>query len=106
MASKPNTARQHKHFAVLIDADNAPAAIVEGLFEEIAKYGVASVKRIYGDWTQPNLGSWEKCCSIIESSRSGSPRIRGPRISPNGKPRISRLQYRSHKVNLSKTPIP
>ncbi|CAM3936848.1 NYN domain-containing protein [Ectopseudomonas alcaliphila] len=60
MASKPNTSRQHKHFAVLIDADNAPAAIVEGLFEEIAKYGVASVKRIYGDWTQPNLGSWKK----------------------------------------------
>lgn len=60
MASKPNTSHQHKHFAVLIDADNAPAAIVEGLFEEIAKYGVASVKRIYGDWTQPNLGSWKK----------------------------------------------
>src|SRR5690606_11148406 len=40
--------------------DNAPAAIVEGLFEEIAKYGVASVKRIYGDWTKPNLGSWKK----------------------------------------------
>ncbi|MGP9826288.1 NYN domain-containing protein [Ectopseudomonas khazarica] len=60
MASKPSTSRQHKHFAVLIDADNAPAAIVEGLFEEIAKYGVASVKRIYGDWTQPNLGSWKK----------------------------------------------
>lgn len=50
MASKPNTSRQHKHLAVLNDADNAPAAIVEGLFEEIAKYGVASVKRIYGDW--------------------------------------------------------
>lgn len=60
MASKPNTSRQHKNFAVLIDADNAPAAIVEGLFEEIAKYGVASVKRIYGYWTQPNLGSWKK----------------------------------------------
>ncbi|WP_426119573.1 NYN domain-containing protein [Pseudomonas sp. DSP3-2-2] len=49
-----------KHLAVLIDADNAPAAIVEGLFEEIAKYGVASVKRIYGDWTGPQLGSWKK----------------------------------------------
>lgn len=46
MASKPNTSRQHKHFAVLIDADNAPAAIVEGLFEEIAKYGFLSVKHI------------------------------------------------------------
>ncbi len=44
----------------MIDADNAPAAIVEGLFEEIAKYGVASVKRIYGDWTGPQLGGWKK----------------------------------------------
>lgn len=49
-----------KHLAVLIDAHNAPAAIVEGLFDEIAKYGVASVKRIYGDWTGPQLGSWKK----------------------------------------------
>ncbi|MGS0738109.1 MAG: DUF7693 family protein [Pseudomonas sp.] len=47
----PITNHIQKHLAVLIDADNAPAAIVEGLFEEIAKYGVASVKRIYGDWT-------------------------------------------------------
>ena len=49
-----------KHLAVLIDADNAQASIVEGLFEEIAKFGVASVKRIYGDWTAPQLGSWKK----------------------------------------------
>lgn len=49
-----------KYLAVLIDADNASAAIVEGLFEEIAKYGVASVKRIYGDWTGPQLGSWKQ----------------------------------------------
>ncbi|KXO84945.1 NYN domain-containing protein [Stutzerimonas stutzeri] len=60
MASKPSSANKQKHLAVLIDADNAPAAIVESLFEEIAKYGVASVKRIYGDWTKPNLGSWKK----------------------------------------------
>lgn len=45
--------------AVLIDADNAQAAIVEGLLSEIAKFGVASVKRIYGDWTTPNLGQWK-----------------------------------------------
>lgn len=60
MAAKTSSVRQQTHLAVLIDADNAPAAIVEGLFEEIAKYGVASVKRIYGDWTKPNLGSWKK----------------------------------------------
>lgn len=60
MASKAPNTRQQTHLAVLIDADNAPAAIVEGLFEEIAKYGVASVKRIYGDWTQPQLGKWKQ----------------------------------------------
>jgi hypothetical protein len=60
MASKAHPQPQQQLLAVLIDADNASAAIVEGLFEEIAKFGVASVKRIYGDWTLPNLGSWKK----------------------------------------------
>lgn len=45
--------------AVLIDADNANPRIVDGLLNEVAKLGVASVKRIYGDWTTPNLGSWK-----------------------------------------------
>jgi uncharacterized LabA/DUF88 family protein len=46
--------------AVLIDADNANPSIIEGLLAEIAKLGVASVKRIYGDWTTPNLGQWKQ----------------------------------------------
>jgi uncharacterized LabA/DUF88 family protein len=45
--------------AVLIDADNTQASIVEGLLSEVAKYGVASVKRIYGDWTSTMLKSWK-----------------------------------------------
>ncbi len=45
--------------AVLIDADNANPNIVDGLLSEIAKLGVASVKRIYGDWTTPNLNGWK-----------------------------------------------
>ncbi|MDR2314668.1 MAG: NYN domain-containing protein [Spirochaetaceae bacterium] len=45
--------------AVLIDADNTQAPIIEGLLAEVAKYGVASVKRIYGDWTSSNLRSWK-----------------------------------------------
>ncbi|HWR12844.1 MAG TPA: NYN domain-containing protein [Rectinemataceae bacterium] len=45
--------------AVLIDADNTQAKIIEGLLAEVAKYGVASVKRIYGDWTNTNLRSWK-----------------------------------------------
>jgi uncharacterized LabA/DUF88 family protein len=43
----------------LIDADNAQASIVEGLLSEIAKYGTANVKRIYGDWTLPRLKGWK-----------------------------------------------
>jgi uncharacterized LabA/DUF88 family protein len=45
--------------AVLIDADNTQALIIEGLLAEVAKYGVASVKRIYGDWTSTHLRSWK-----------------------------------------------
>ena len=46
--------------AVLIDADNTSPAIIEGLLNEVAKYGIASVKRIYGDWTSTNLRSWKE----------------------------------------------
>ncbi|GHU15801.1 hypothetical protein FACS1894163_03850 [Spirochaetia bacterium] len=46
--------------AVLIDADNTQPAIIEGLLDEVAKYGVASVKRIYGDWTSTNLRQWKE----------------------------------------------
>jgi len=46
--------------AVLIDADNAQPAIVEGLLTEIAKYGTENVKRIYGDWTAPDLKGWKE----------------------------------------------
>ena len=46
--------------AVLIDADNAQPSIVEGLLSEIAKYGTANVKRIYGDWTLPGLKGWKE----------------------------------------------
>lgn len=46
--------------AVLIDADNAQPSLVESLLAEIVKYGTAHVKRIYGDWTTPNLGGWKK----------------------------------------------
>jgi hypothetical protein len=45
--------------AVLIDADNASASIVKELLEEVAKYGTATVKRAYGDWTTQNLIGWK-----------------------------------------------
>lgn len=45
--------------AVLIDADNAQPSTVEGLLAEIAKYGTANVKRIYGNWTDEKLKGWK-----------------------------------------------
>jgi uncharacterized LabA/DUF88 family protein len=53
------TDKNNPRLAVLIDADNARANIIEGLLAEVAKFGLASVKRIYGDWTTPNLGQWK-----------------------------------------------
>ena len=52
------TTLANKKLAVLIDADNAPADIIDRLLEEIAKYGIASVKRIYGDWSH-GLSKWK-----------------------------------------------
>lgn len=46
-------------FAVLIDADNVPHAHVKEMFEEIAKYGTPTFKRIYGDWTKPHVSGWK-----------------------------------------------
>ena len=48
-----------ERLAVLIDADNAQPSIVDGLLSEIAKYGTANVKPIYGDWTQAGLKGWK-----------------------------------------------
>ncbi|GAA3571494.1 NYN domain-containing protein [Snuella lapsa] len=50
----------NQHLAVLIDGDNIPSNYVKELFEEIAKYGNPTLKRIYGDWTKPSLNKWKK----------------------------------------------
>ncbi|MDQ7781717.1 MAG: NYN domain-containing protein [Desulfomonilaceae bacterium] len=54
-----NEKQSQDRLAVLIDADNAQPSITEALLAEVAKYGVASVKRIYGDWTTPSLSGWK-----------------------------------------------
>ena len=54
-----DTTRELK-LAVLIDADNVPYANVKEMFEEIAKYGTPTFKRIYADWTKPTVSGWKK----------------------------------------------
>jgi uncharacterized LabA/DUF88 family protein len=55
----PSLPERQKKLAVLIDAENAQPSIVSHLLDEVAKYGVASVKRIYGNWTTPQLQGWK-----------------------------------------------
>jgi uncharacterized protein (TIGR00288 family) len=45
--------------AVLIDGDNIPSKYVKEMMEEVTKYGTPTLKRIYGDWTKPQLNKWK-----------------------------------------------
>ena len=50
---------QELRLAVLIDADNAPRTALREIMAEVAVYGTPTIKRIYGDWTTPNMASWK-----------------------------------------------
>lgn len=56
-----NMQQSKPRIALLIDADNAPASKIEAILSEIAKYGVANVRRAYGNWKKPGLKNWEDC---------------------------------------------
>ena len=56
----PHPDQSVKRLAVLIDADNAQPAVIEALLEEVARFGEATVRRIYGDFTAPSSASWKK----------------------------------------------
>ncbi len=51
---------QDKRFAVLIDADNVAPRFIGVIFNELSNEGTITYKRIYGDWTRPDLGAWKK----------------------------------------------
>ncbi len=48
------------NIAVLIDGDNAQAKLIKEIIEEVSKYGKATIRRIYGDWTTPQMNSWKE----------------------------------------------
>ena len=48
-----------RQLAILIDADNAPRSALKEIMEEAATYGTVVIKRIYGDWTTPNMETWK-----------------------------------------------
>jgi uncharacterized LabA/DUF88 family protein len=61
-----DSVKETDKLGVLIDADNAQPSTVEGLLAEIAKYGTANVKRIYGNWTDEKLKGWK--ATLLEHS--------------------------------------
>jgi hypothetical protein len=50
--------------AILIDGDNAQASLIEQILVEAGKYGNATIRRVYGDWTTPNMSSWKDTLNI------------------------------------------
>lgn len=51
--------REDRRYAVLIDADNVSDKYVKIILDELSNYGVATYKRIYGDWTKPKFARWK-----------------------------------------------
>jgi len=53
-----------RRVAILIDGDNAQASLIEQILVEAGKYGNATIRRVYGDWTTPNMNSWKDTLNI------------------------------------------
>jgi uncharacterized LabA/DUF88 family protein len=48
-----------KRIAILVDGDNAQASLLKSILEEVSKYGKVTIRRIYGDWTMPQMNNWK-----------------------------------------------
>ena len=59
-------AQREPRFAILIDADNVSDKYIKIILDEVANSGVATYKRIYGDWTSQRLAGWKDC--LLENS--------------------------------------
>lgn len=64
MLTKTNTFK----IALLIDGDNAQASLIDEIISEVSKYGKATIRRIYGDWTTPNMNSWKPVVNQLSIS--------------------------------------
>ncbi len=59
MSNNGTTSIGTRRIAVLIDGDNAQPSLIDKMLAEISKYGLATIRRIYGDWTTSNMGGWK-----------------------------------------------
>ena len=58
--------------AVLIDGDNAPAKFAKAIFEEIASFGEASVRRVYGDFSSTNMKGWSATTAELDPNTAAA----------------------------------
>jgi uncharacterized LabA/DUF88 family protein len=58
------SASEARLIAMLIDGDNAQPSLLEHILAETAKYGVVTTRRIYGDWTQQQMGGWKEALHV------------------------------------------
>ena len=56
---EPDIQQGLKRVAMLVDGDNAQASLIGEMIAEASKYGTVTIRRIYGDWTTPNLKGWK-----------------------------------------------
>ena len=74
--------QKDSRFAVLIDADNVSPKYIKYILDEVSDQGVATYKRIYGDWTDISKKSWKEQLLRYSINRSSSTAIRTERTRP------------------------
>lgn len=62
-ASDENTVTQ-RNLALLIDGDNAQPSMIEKMIRETERHGSITIRRIYGDWTKPNMNAWKEVLHV------------------------------------------
>lgn len=59
---------KNNNIAILVDGDNAQPKLLELILEEVSKYGKVTIRRIYGDWTTPQMNSWKDLLNDLSFS--------------------------------------
>jgi uncharacterized LabA/DUF88 family protein len=60
MMQNSTDAFENRRIAMLIDGENAQPSLIENMVTEVSKYGLITIRRIYGDWTTPQMKSWKE----------------------------------------------
>ena len=88
---------QRHDMALLIDGDNAQASLIAEILAETAKYGTITVRRVYGDWTSPQMAGWKKTLHAYAVRPQQFPHTAGKNATDSG---FTRLAIRIREQGL------